>query len=181
MPQPTSPAWIRPAPNALTILRLGLALVLPFTPSDLWFPLVATAAVTDLLDGWIARRFHATSDLGRLLDGVADKVFAFSAVLTLILHEHMPLWQGLLVLARDLVVTALGAWLALTRSWDDFRHMQVRWAGKLTTFLAFGWFATLLLPAPPALRTGAFVLAAGTSLWAAADYLTQAVRLARRP
>ena len=178
-PAHPAPAWICSVPNALTFLRLGLAAALPFAPPSLWPWAIGAAAVSDFLDGWIARRFRATTDLGRLLDGVADKAFALSCVVTLVLDGTARPWQGLLVLARDLVVTALAAWLALTRAWAAFRLLQVRWTGKVTTLLAFAWFATLVLPAPPILRTAAFVLAAAASLGGAVGYLTQAVRLRR--
>jgi CDP-diacylglycerol--glycerol-3-phosphate 3-phosphatidyltransferase len=152
---------------------LALALVLPFVPPFLRLPLVATAAATDFLDGWIARRFAATTELGRLLDGVADKAFALAVVLTLTIDGAMRPWQGLLVLARDLVVVVLAAWLALRHAWVGIRHMQVRWAGKLATLCAFLWFLALLLGAPAFLSTPLFVCAAGASLWAAGDYLAQ--------
>jgi cardiolipin synthase len=174
------PAWIRPVPNALTFLRLALAVALPFLPIHLWLPTIALAAATDGLDGWIARRFHATSDLGRLLDGVADKAFAFSAVLTLVTAGRTPWWHGALVLSRDFVVAALAARLAVTRRWEGFRDMQVRAAGKFATLAAFAWFLTLLFPTPESLSDSAFVVAAGASLWAAGDYLLQAARLRRR-
>lgn len=182
------PAWIRPVPNALTFLRLALAAALPFLPPPLLLPAIATAAATDVLDGSIARRFHATSDLGRLLDGIADKAFAASVVVTLVVSGRAAWWQGALVLARDLVVTALALRLAVTHRWEAFRHMQVRRAGKTATLAAFLWFAALLLPVPEPLRTAAFVAAAVASLWAATDYLAQAAKirrarrtLARRP
>jgi cardiolipin synthase (CMP-forming) len=176
----SSPAWVRPLPNGLTFLRLALAFVLPFVPPSLRLPLVATAAATDGLDGWIARRFRATSELGRLLDGVADKAFALSVVVTLTLAGAMAPWQGLLVLTRDLVVAALACWLALQHAWAGFQHMQVRWPGKLATLFAFLWFLTLLLGAPYAVHTSAFVLAAAVSVWAATDYVFQFVAHLRR-
>jgi phosphatidylglycerophosphate synthase len=163
MSTPPDHAWIRPVPNVLTFLRLALAGVLPFVPQSWWLPVILGAGVSDALDGWIARRFRATSELGRLLDGVADKAITLSAVLTLTLAGTMRPWQGPLVLTRDIVVAALAVGLAARHAWSGFRHMRVRWAGKLTTLLAFGWLATLLLPAPEGLRMGAFVLAAGAT------------------
>jgi cardiolipin synthase (CMP-forming) len=180
VPPPTAPSWVRPVPNALTFLRLALAFVLPFVPPSLRLPLVAIGAATDFLDGWIARRFDATTELGRVLDGVADKAFALAVVVTLTWDGAMAPWQGFLVLARDLVVVALAAWLATRHTWKDIRRMQVRWAGKLTTLCAFLWFLALLLHAPTAVSTVLFVCAAGASLWAAGDYLAQFVAGLRR-
>jgi CDP-diacylglycerol--glycerol-3-phosphate 3-phosphatidyltransferase len=159
---------------------LALAALLPFVPAPLRLPLVATAAFTDFLDGWIARRFGATTELGRLLDGVADKAFALAVVVTLTLTGEMRPWQGPLVLARDLVVAALAAWLAVRHSWAGFRLMQVRWAGKVTTLFTFLWFLALLLGAPEVVRTPLFVVAAASSLWAAGDYVAQFVARLRQ-
>lgn len=168
--QPPAPTWVRPVPNALTFLRLALAALLPFVPASLRLPLVATAAATDFLDGWIARRFRATTELGRLLDGVADKAFALAVVLTLTFAGAMRPWQGLVVLARDLVVAVIAGWLAVHHAWAAFQHMQVRWSGKVTTLCAFLWFLALLVGAPTAVHAPLFLLAAAASLWAATEY-----------
>ncbi len=176
-PPPAGPAWARPVPNLLTALRLGLAAALPFVPDGTRLAVVLAAAASDGLDGWIARRFHATSPLGALLDGAADKAFAASAVVTLSGAGRMPLVEGLVVLARDLVVAGLAALAVRQRAWSAFRHMRPRASGKLTTLLAFVWFLTLLLDPLELARTPAFVLAGLASLAAAADYLRQYLRL----
>jgi phosphatidylglycerophosphate synthase len=180
VPATAHPAWIAPVPNALTFSRLGLAVAWPFLPHPLRLPAVVAAAVTDGLDGWIARRFGAASELGRLLDGVADKAFALSVGLTLTLEGTVRPWEGPLVLARDLVVAGIAAWAAATHGKAGLRHMRVRAAGKATTFFAFAWFATVLVPAPEPWRVAAFVLAAAVSVAAAVDYLRQAVLVTRR-
>lgn len=178
--QPSGPTWVRKLPNALLLLRLGLAALLPFVAPALRLPVVAIGASTDFLDGWIARRFGATTEFGRLLDGVADKALALSVVVTLLLAGEMELWQGLLVLARDLVVAGLAAWLAFRHAWAGFRLMQVRWSGKATTLFVFLWFLALLMNVPAAVSTPLFVLGAASSLWAAGDYLLQFVAHVRR-
>jgi phosphatidylglycerophosphate synthase len=174
------PAWIAPVPNVLTALRIALALALPFVPERAYGPVVVAAGLSDFLDGWIARRFHATSDLGALLDGVADKLFVLSAVLTLVLGGAMPWWQGAAVMSRDLVVAAIALRFALARAWGGFRRMKVRLAGKLTTAIAFLWFVSLLVAEAEPARLPLFVLAAAASAAAAADYVLQFVRLRRR-
>lgn len=177
MPPASPSVWIRQVPNLLTVLRLMLAAALPFVPRDQRLLVVLSAAVSDGLDGWIARRFHATSHVGRLLDGAADKAFALSVVSTLVHDGSISLGQGLLVLTRDLIVTGLAVRAVAQRAWSAFRHMRPRLSGKLTTLLAFLWFLTLLIAALEPLRTPAFVLAALASVAAAADYLVQYARL----
>jgi phosphatidylglycerophosphate synthase len=160
-------------PNALSILRIAAALALPFVPGPFRIGLVLFAGVSDWLDGFIARRFNAMSPLGALLDGIADKLFVFSAVVTLLDAGRLTLWQGALVMARDVTVAAIALGVILCREWQAFGHMQVRLAGKLTTAFAIPWFATLLVPAAEGARLPLFVLAAGASVCAAIDYLLQ--------
>jgi phosphatidylglycerophosphate synthase len=171
------PGWIGPVPNVLTVLRLVLALFFPFAPEAARGYVVAAAGLSDLLDGWIARRFHAETHFGRLMDGIADKAFVFSAVLTLAATGHMPWWEGVLVMARDLVVAAMAVLCILRRAFASFRHMKPRLLGKVTTLLAFGWFLTLLFPWAAPARPVFLVLAGASSVLAALDYLREFVRL----
>ena len=169
----TDHAWIRPVPNILSVLRIAAAGYLPFAPSSWRLGLVLFAGISDWLDGFIARRFHATSPSGALLDGIADKAFVLAAVITFVGAANIPLWQGLVVMARDLTVAAIAAYAVFKRAWAAFGHMEARWAGKLTTAFAFPWFATLLIPALEPARWPFFVLAAACSVWAALDYGNQ--------
>jgi phosphatidylglycerophosphate synthase len=175
-----SAAWIRPLPNLLTGLRLALACLLPFAPTGWRLAIVAVAGATDALDGIIARRFGAETALGKLLDGVADKAFAFAAVLTLALEGAISPLASLAVMTRDLVVVGIALWLAAHRAWGAFGQMQVRLPGKATTLFVFVWLLLLLLGAPACWATIAFVLAATSSVVAAIDYLAQLAQHVRR-
>ena len=66
---------------------------------------------SDLLDGWLARTLRQESDLGRILDPLADKIFGGAGAVALLVAGAIPLWFGVLVLARDLVIFAGGLWL----------------------------------------------------------------------
>ena len=90
-----------------------------------------------------------------------------------------PWWAVLAVLARDLAVAAMAAYEALRGQWEAFRHMKARHAGKLTTALVFPWLVSLLVPGLEGWHRPLWVLAAGASLVAAADYAVQCVRLHR--
>ncbi len=162
--------WIARIPNLLTGLRMALAGVLPFVGEEYRASAVAVAGASDGFDGWLARRFHATSHLGRLLDGIADKAFVLSAVATLAATGHMPWWEGVAVMSRDVVVAAIAAWCAARGRWEAFRHMRPRALGKATTVAAFLWFLTLLIPGASAFRLPTFLLAAASSACAAVDY-----------
>jgi cardiolipin synthase len=93
-------------PNWLTILRI---LVTPFFTIFLLYRWVvvaaaifALAAVTDMLDGFIARAYGLRSDLGMVLDPLADKLMITAAFITLAILEVMPRWLTIIVLSRDL-------------------------------------------------------------------------------
>lgn len=172
-----SPQWIRAVPNTLTVLRIVAAGALPFVPVGWRLPLVVFGGLSDWADGVIARRFDAQTRFGTLMDGIADKLLVLSCVVTFVLSGDVALWQGLVVMSRDLVVTAIGLWCVLQRAWSAFPHMAARMPGKLTTALVFPWFASLLIPGLEPLRPWLFWLAAAASAVAAVDY---AIQLASR-
>lgn len=69
----------------------------------------ALAALSDALDGFIARRFNQSTKLGRALDPVADKLLLLSGVVTLAVtrwHVGLPIWFAVLVIARDILIVA---------------------------------------------------------------------------
>jgi phosphatidylglycerophosphate synthase len=177
-PRP-QPGWIAPVPNLLTGLRLLLAAAFPFVPAAARIPVVVAAGLSDFLDGWIARRFHAESHLGRLLDGVADKAFVVTVLLGLAVRGEIAWIEAVLLLARDAVVVGIAAVFAARRRWEAFGHMRARGPGKATTALAFAWFVAVLIEAAPALRWTLFGAAALASVVAAVDYLAQAFRETR--
>jgi cardiolipin synthase (CMP-forming) len=101
---------LRYIPNALCILRM--LLVVPVTwlllkgdfATTLW--LFAFAAATDGLDGFIAKRCGWTSELGKILDPLADKILLVGTYITLAIIGLVPLWLAVIVVGRDVVITA---------------------------------------------------------------------------
>jgi len=106
-------------PNAVTIGRLAaaplIAGLLTFRPgggpgiSALTALVYLAAALTDLLDGYLARRYNLVSTLGKFLDPLADKLLAASAFIMLLPLGRVPAWIVFLILARELAVTGLRA------------------------------------------------------------------------
>lgn len=101
-------------PNALTLLRI---LAVPFFAIAVWyghhwqaFLLFAAAGFTDLLDGFIARTFNQSSELGAVLDPAADKLLMTSAFVLLAWRTQgmtapIPVWVAILAITRDLVIS----------------------------------------------------------------------------
>lgn len=115
-------------PNILTLIRLALipALVVVYFMPGRWAAAVATAifvvaALTDLLDGYLARRLEQASPLGAFLDPVADKLVVAAALVLLasdpLVHGHV--WDSrlfvvmvLVIIGREITVSALREWMA---------------------------------------------------------------------
>lgn len=173
-------------PNLLSILRIGLAAFFPFCPATWRLSVVVAGALSDFLDGQIARRYRVTTTKGGLLDAIADKLFAVAVLVTLSLDDFLFWWQAAMVLARDFTIGGVATYAALTRQWSAFRRMTPRPLGRATTVAQFALFCWLLLPWRYAdilswQRAGTVVLwmAAGLSLLAAGDYLLHLLRKMR--
>ncbi len=105
------------------------------------------ASISDAVDGYIARHFNQRSQLGAILDPLADKALLLSAIITLSFVQveglgKLPLWFLVLVLSRDAILVAGFVCLHLFT-----RHIKVRphWSGKLSTFLQMAAVSILLL------------------------------------
>jgi cardiolipin synthase len=100
---------------------------------------------TDWVDGQIARRTGQVSELGKILDPVADRLAIAAALITLVVRDAFPLWAALLILVRDVALLIVGIWLIRR----DIR-IDVRLLGKVATFS--------LMFAVPAIAWGNFGL-----------------------
>ncbi len=106
-------------PNALTIARtvaiVPIAVLLYWpAPEARWIALLlfVAACVTDFLDGWLARRWKATTVLGRLLDPIADKVLVGALIVMLVGTGDAPAIPAMLIIFRELLVSGLREHLA---------------------------------------------------------------------
>ena len=125
--------YIQFVPNILSAFRLILAFLFPFAPEYAWTWLIIGGGGSDALDGWLARRWHAQSRTGAILDAVADKIFVLSALLTFAVAEKFPLFLMPPLLARDLLVAGTAIYAVSIGAWESFNRMDVRWPGKLAT------------------------------------------------
>jgi len=109
--EPHATGLIRYVPNALTLFRLACLPVFFWlyglqAPGFAWMAaiLMFVAAWSDVADGYIARKYHATSELGRLLDPFVDRAFFLTVFAAYIYYGTMPWWAAAPVLARDIVM-----------------------------------------------------------------------------
>ena len=123
-------------PNIITLLRLlllPLFLYLLFGREDRLAAAIVLGSMgaTDWIDGWVARKFDMVTDLGKLLDPVADRIMLITAVVALIIDNAIPRWVGLLALVREAVVAAI----ALIIGALGARRFDVTFIGKTGAFL----------------------------------------------
>jgi CDP-diacylglycerol---glycerol-3-phosphate 3-phosphatidyltransferase len=172
-------------PNVITLSRM---LLIPFfvliyvVPAKGTYLLAAAlfglAALTDWVDGYLARRLQQTTPFGAFLDPVADKLIVVSALVVLIGH-HADLWltlPGLVIIGREIVISALREWMA---EMNRRGVVGVRWIGQVKTTVQMIAIVVLLASPPgfsPLLTLGYVMLyiAAALTLWSMVVYLRSA-------
>jgi CDP-diacylglycerol--glycerol-3-phosphate 3-phosphatidyltransferase len=169
--------------NALTVARLVLVPVFVLcmlAGGPLWrvlaFVAFLVASVTDLLDGRIARSRGLITDFGKIADPIADKALIGAALVTLSSLGQLPWWVTVVVLVRELGVTALRFWV--------IRHgvIAASRGGKLKTMLQVLAISLYILPGSfDLLRQVVMGAAVVVTLVTGADYVVRAIRLRRRP
>lgn len=142
-------------PNLITLVRLlciPLFLYLLFgVEARAWAALLlAVLGATDWVDGYVARRFHQVSNLGKAFDPTVDRLLLITGVLAIIIDGSTPTWFGVVVVVREVLlsawvvgITALGA-----------RRMDVSWWGKCGTFALMVAFPAFLAAGDTGLADG---------------------------
>ncbi|HMN43468.1 MAG TPA: CDP-alcohol phosphatidyltransferase family protein [Povalibacter sp.] len=125
---------LRFIPNALCFLRMLLVIPVAWLlfehefRATLW--LFAVAAATDGLDGFLAKRCGWTSELGKIIDPLADKILLVGVFLTLAIMGLIPLWLAIAAIGRDVIITA-GA-ITYNSLFGDLQGHPT-WISKLNT------------------------------------------------
>ena len=166
-------------PGLLSLARLPLALAFPFVWSRpaIAASVLATAALTDVLDGFVARKLHQETETGALLDPVMDKTFVLGVAATLIAARVVTPVEATLLVTRDIVELPLVAYVMAYRVPGDRRANM---AGKLTTVLQFSAVFAVAMHVDTRIRTAVVAAAALTGAVAGATYWARAVRQAKK-
>ena len=174
-------------PTALTWLRIILIPVfvgIYYAPDELlsqvmrnWvgMSIFALAAITDGLDGYLARRWGETSAFGAFLDPVADKLMVAAALIMLVELGRAEAYLAIIIIGREIAISALREWMAqLGRA----RNVAVAFIGKIKTVAQMTALIALLLwenvipgISTPLLGTFALWMAAILTLWSTFHYL----------
>ncbi len=170
--------------NALTISRIVVVPVIVILllcdgliPSVIAAVLFVAATITDYLDGYFARKYNIESDLGKLLDPLADKLLIASVMIMLIPLDRVPAWIAAIIIGRELAVTGL-------RSIASEKHIIIaaNWLGKYKTAFQCAALIPLLIHYPifgiQFQLAGEFFLwiALFFSVWSGYDYISSYVK-----
>jgi CDP-diacylglycerol---glycerol-3-phosphate 3-phosphatidyltransferase len=136
------------------------------------FVLFWVASATDFLDGRLARNRGLVTDFGKIADPIADKALTGAALITLSVMHHLSWWPTILILVREVGITAL-RFAVIRRG-----VIAASRGGKLKTLLQMVAISLYLLPGPFGLaRPIVMGVAVAVTLATGADYVLQAVRL----
>lgn len=135
-------------PNLLSLFRLALVPVFAVVffqggPNARYIAagIYALAFLTDILDGWIARRFNMVTRLGRILDPLADKLMTFTVIICITVANVIPLWAVVVFFFKEAAM-GLGA-VSMLGKIDDV--IPSNWLGKASTGVFFLVCAALVL------------------------------------
>lgn len=168
-------------PNALSFARLlgvPVFLWLVLVPeADGWaFLLLAVAGASDWVDGYLARRLDQRSELGVILDPLADRLYIAATLLGLALRELIPWWLVGILVARELFLLAL-----LPRIRRSGRlALPVTYVGKSATFCLLWGFPLLLLGGMPTFGVAALAFGWAFALWGTYLYWWAGIRYAQQ-
>jgi CDP-diacylglycerol--glycerol-3-phosphate 3-phosphatidyltransferase len=137
-------------PNALTIARFALipvfiVLLAQAEGGHSWAAgiVFGVAAITDQVDGWLARRWHVESDFGRYADPLADRLIIDTAVIMLFIADRLP-WAALVVIVARDVLLLVGTKFVLPQGYE----FSVSFLGKAATWVLYAGIAFLLVTVP---------------------------------
>jgi len=171
-------ATLAKAPNLLSLSRIPLAAAFPLGSDSPLFSLgvLGLSGLSDVLDGWSARKLDQHTELGRFVDPIADKIFMGSVVTTLALDGRLPPWGIAMLFVREAFeLVATGIALARPRHVErDYRPRAPTRAGKLTTFAQFAAAVSAVIS--PAALPKILVAAGALGLVAGVQYATREIR-----
>jgi cardiolipin synthase len=132
-------------PNLVTLARILLVPIVVWTIAAnqmlAAFALFLAAGVSDAVDGFLAKRFHMTTELGAYLDPLADKALIVSIYVTLAIIGEIPHWLVILVVSRDIMIVG-----AVILAWVLGLPFKVRplWVSKLNTAVQIAFACVVL-------------------------------------
>lgn len=180
-------------PNILTFLRMALipvfAILLVYNREGWALVVFTIAGVSDGIDGFLARRFGQESELGTIIDPIADKLLMTTAFIMLTLssvvgtprHLPVPFWVTATVIGRDVLIVTVAAAITMV---TGFRGFKPSWLGKASTFVqVLGVILILIAAVFPDLRgfylPTVYTTVAGFAVFSGIHYIFHVAKLMR--
>ena len=163
--------------NLLTLLRLLLGLAFPWIPHGWRVAAVVFGALSDFADGVWSRFWKSTTNIGRILDPIADKVFVVSVLCTFLAEDRIRPWQLAVLMVREVVVVVGAMWVVWARQ-PNLSQIRARPTGKIATAGQLIFLVSLLLL--PEMNLVVFWATAILTAVAAVDYASAFFRGAGR-
>jgi CDP-diacylglycerol--glycerol-3-phosphate 3-phosphatidyltransferase len=188
LPRRRSPAW-----NLANCLTYGRLAAVPIVVGLLYWPdeigarfaalgVFIVAAITDYLDGYVARTYAQSLALGRMLDPIADKLLVAACLLMLAADGSIKgwtLWAAIVILCREILVSGLREYLAELKVGVPVSKVA-KWKTTLQLvaigFLVAGPAGETLLPGTLDIGTGLLWVAAALTLYTGYDYMRAGIR-----
>lgn len=141
---PTMLTWIRIVlvPFFLIVYYLPDSLMSMFIKNVVATSIFILAAITDYLDGYLARKLKQETPFGAFLDPVADKAIVAASLVMLVYLNRTFVFAAVIIIVREIAISALREWMA---HFGKIQHVAVSFIGKLKTFLQLTAIALLLL------------------------------------
>ena len=122
--------------NVLSLVRGPLAFLFLINRMDIRAGVVLAAILTDCVDGYLARRYKHTTQLGAILDPLMDKFFVIFVLSILFYERSLAGWEMIAMLSRDMVLFVISLYILLKNQWKNYNYRSLVW-GKVTTSLQF--------------------------------------------
>lgn len=172
-------------PNTITMVRLGIIPFLFFlllSPDQTWSLVIAVTFIivsfTDLLDGYVARRYQIVTTMGKFLDPIADKLVINTAMVLMIPIGRIPAWVVAIIIIRDFFVDGVR-----TIATSEGVVIQASWLGKQKTLCQVFAVSALMIHYPflgadaHAVGTALLFLALVMTIYSGIDYFMKFLKL----
>ncbi len=166
-------------PNILTTVRLFLIPLFAYFVLGQHNLLAAglvflCSGITDVVDGFVARRFHMITDIGKVYDPLVDKLMQITALICLSIEEIIPFWAIWIIIAKEGAMIIAGSIMY-------FKHivMQSNWYGKAATVIFYAIIFVMIIftgSMPLPVQTVLMVIMILAALASAFGYLTQLIK-----
>ena len=166
--------------NKITLLRIVMIplFLLAVLTQEQYAQIIALgifilASITDSIDGYIARKYNQSTNFGKFLDPLADKLLVTAAILVFVERGQMPSWAAMIIIAREFAVTGLRLVAAA-----EGQVIAAAWSGKIKTAVSIVAICIMLMPVGNrdtmmVIDTICYVIMILVTVWSGVEYFVK--------